>query len=67
MLDRSVKEDRRFLDDSCPVDLLVLPGVASKLGDLAEATCGAAFLSNMVGVSATSPASDVSSLSAGLT
>ena len=67
MLDRSVKEERRFLNDSCPVNLLVLPRVAPKLGDLAEATCSAAFLPNMIGVSATSPASDVSSLSAGLT
>src|SRR5213593_1762031 len=54
------------LDYSCPVDLFVLPRVASKLRNLSEAACCATFLPNVVSVSATSPAPDVCTFSAHL-
>src|SRR5207302_3360071 len=54
-----------LLDYSCPIDLLVLPRVASKLCNLSKAAGCATFLAHMVGVSATSSASNVSPLSAG--
>jgi len=54
------------LDYSGPVDLLVLPRVASQLRNLSETAGCATFLADMVRVSATSPASDVRTLSAHL-
>ena len=57
---------RWVLDYSGPVDLLVLPRVASKFCNLSKAAGCATFLADMVGVSATSPTPDVSTLSAHL-
>jgi len=54
---------RWVLDYSGPVDLLVLPRVASKFCNLSKAAGCATFLADMVGVSATSPTPDVSTLS----
>ena len=58
-------ERLRVLDYSCPVDLLVLPRVASKFCNFSKAASCATFLANVVGVSSTSPASDVGAFSAG--
>ncbi len=58
-------EKNERLNYSCPVDLLVLPGVASKFGGLSEAAGCAAFLADVVCVAAASSASYVCSFSAG--
>jgi len=65
-IEAGANEKLRDLNYSRPVDLLILPRVASKLCDLSKAAGCATFLADMVGVSATSPASDMSALSAHL-
>jgi len=52
-------------DNADSVDLLVLPGVSAERGRCSEPAGGASLLSNMVGVSATPPASDVGTLTPG--
>ena len=52
-------------DNADSVDLLVLPGVSAELGRCSEPAGSAPLLSNMVGVPATPPASDVGTLTPG--
>lgn len=58
-------DDLDELDDSESIDLLILPRVSSERRSCSEPTRRASLLSNMVGVAATPPASDVSPLAAG--
>lgn len=52
-----------ILDDSGPIDLLVLPGISAKLCDGSEPTSSASLLPDMVGVTTTPAAPDMGAFS----
>lgn len=54
------------LDNSCPIDLLVLPRVSAELGGCSEPARSTSLLSDVVGMPATSPASDMGTSAASL-